>query len=255
MMHRSLDGEEGNEENSGEAGKRRSTTGGVYKDYPHRGSEGSKPRKDSSRSGFRDYFSAQTGPGGFFGKARARLSGSDQSRSPGSAGSHGSQSSVGSLKAQDSSPSFHMSIPSFSSGRAIPYIFTPLLSPRSDPSTQTPGFFDAVAAEKTLMAAGSAHLGRESPIVPVSPPQHPRRQEDYFRKSVLGQHVKPDEEMVRELPDHLPTSPLCPKHPKNKRTRGRGRCPMHGRNRMSLDSLSEEEEQVTRYSKDLNLML
>ena len=32
-----------------------------------------------------------------------------------------------------------------------------------------------------------------------------------------------------DVPDHLPTSPLCPRHPKHK-LRGRGVCPMHGRN-------------------------
>ena len=34
---------------------------------------------------------------------------------------------------------------------------------------------------------------------------------------------------LTEIPDHLSNSPFCPRHPKNK-SKGRGICPMHGRN-------------------------
>lgn len=37
------------------------------------------------------------------------------------------------------------------------------------------------------------------------------------------------EEFVASVPDHLPNSPLCPRHPKNK-SGGKGTCPYHGRN-------------------------
>ena len=40
------------------------------------------------------------------------------------------------------------------------------------------------------------------------------------------------EEYVASVPDHLPSSPLCPKHPKHK-SRGAGTCPYHGKNKVS----------------------
>lgn len=46
------------------------------------------------------------------------------------------------------------------------------------------------------------------------------------------------------VPEHLPNSPLCPKHPKNHRTRGNGVCVYHGRraSRSGLPKASKSEE-------------
>ena len=43
------------------------------------------------------------------------------------------------------------------------------------------------------------------------------------------------EQFALQVPDHLPNSPLCPRHPKHK-SGGTGVCPMHGRN----NALSEQ---------------
>lgn len=42
------------------------------------------------------------------------------------------------------------------------------------------------------------------------------------------------------VPEHLPSSPLCPKHPKNRHTRGKGICVYHGRN-MTVGTSGEFE--------------
>lgn len=44
-----------------------------------------------------------------------------------------------------------------------------------------------------------------------------------------------DTSWLLELPDHLDTSPLCPRHPRNQRTQGNGSCPMHGSNEMPAE--------------------
>lgn len=48
------------------------------------------------------------------------------------------------------------------------------------------------------------------------------------------------EEFVMSIPDHLPNSPLCPRHPKHK-SGGTGTCVFHGRNK-SLPQLAQEAQ-------------
>ena len=44
------------------------------------------------------------------------------------------------------------------------------------------------------------------------------------------------------VPEHLPNSPLCPKHPKNRHTGGRGVCVYHGRRLSTLEVTPEPED-------------
>jgi hypothetical protein len=48
--------------------------------------------------------------------------------------------------------------------------------------------------------------------------------------TVIDEHNEADDVILgfeNDVPDHLPTSPLCPLHPKHA-SKGRGICPMHG---------------------------
>lgn len=40
-----------------------------------------------------------------------------------------------------------------------------------------------------------------------------------------------------DIPEHLPSSPLCPMHPKHK-SGGKGICPFHGRRRVDEETAS-----------------
>ena len=63
---------------------------------------------------------------------------------------------------------------------------------------------------------------------------------DWFRVSVCGpEQAVAINEVEFHLPEHLPTSPLCPKNPKHS-SGGKGICVYHGRNR-SLDEADEED--------------
>lgn len=62
-----------------------------------------------------------------------------------------------------------------------------------------------------------------------------------FRVPISGYFA--DEGPFLDIPDHLPTSPLCPRHPKHK-SGGKGVCPMHGQAETpqnSTDSLAHYE--------------
>lgn len=59
----------------------------------------------------------------------------------------------------------------------------------------------------------------------------PRRDSDWYRVKMHA--IEADsttrEQLAVSVPEHLPNSPLCPRHPKHK-SGGTGECPYHGRN-------------------------
>ena len=143
------------------------------------------------------------------------------------------------------------SLPAFRPSFSLPKVFSPLLSPRSQPSGVQRGFFDSVHGEKSM----------SSPAVPNdnassfhAPPNTPRVDEQLFRVSRSPEPMTDRVDYVSELPDHLPTSPLCPRNPKHK-SKGRGSCPVHGGGPLSDGSGSEEERAFTKKSKNLENFL
>lgn len=75
---------------------------------------------------------------------------------------------------------------------------------------------------------------------------HRYTERDWYRARVAAEKAK-DVQFQFELnvPEHLPNSPLCPKHPKNRHTGGKGVCVHHGRR------LSSSEVQMTTDSDEL----
>ncbi|CAD6585648.1 MAG: accessory factor associated with RNA polymerase II [Alectoria sarmentosa] len=59
----------------------------------------------------------------------------------------------------------------------------------------------------------------------------PRRDSDWYRvkMNAIEAETTTREQLALSVPEHLPNSPLCPKHPKHK-SGGTGECPYHGRN-------------------------
>ncbi|KAI4280051.1 MAG: hypothetical protein L6R38_004766 [Xanthoria sp. 2 TBL-2021] len=69
---------------------------------------------------------------------------------------------------------------------------------------------------------------------------------DWFRvKMALGQAEDERGGFELHVPEHLPSSPLCPRHPKHK-TGGKGVCVYHGRNKTGPDDVVEEVEGLWR---------
>ena len=54
---------------------------------------------------------------------------------------------------------------------------------------------------------------------------------EWYRREldIIDTECNPGEEYMGSVPEHLPNSPLCPKHPEHK-SRGKGVCPYHGKN-------------------------
>ena len=54
---------------------------------------------------------------------------------------------------------------------------------------------------------------------------------EWYRRKLdtIDTECNSPEEFVASVPEHLPNSPLCPRHPKH-RSRGQGVCPYHGKN-------------------------
>ena len=65
---------------------------------------------------------------------------------------------------------------------------------------------------------------------------------DWYKLKEAADEAK-DARVVFELnlPEHLPNSPLCPRNPMHK-SRGRGLCAYHGRNRLSSSSIEIEDD-------------
>ena len=69
-----------------------------------------------------------------------------------------------------------------------------------------------------------------SPVPGKPSTPDPERESDWFRTQViLAEHEDRRNKFELNVPEHLPNSPLCPKHPKHP-SGGRGVCVYHGRN-------------------------
>ncbi|KAL8785658.1 MAG: hypothetical protein Q9213_003217 [Squamulea squamosa] len=81
----------------------------------------------------------------------------------------------------------------------------------------------------------------------MRPPRSPggRLQKDdpddgWFRVKVAIGQAEDERAFELNVPEHLPSSPLCPRHPKHK-SGGKGVCVYHGRNKTGPDDLLEDE--------------
>ncbi|KAL6717236.1 hypothetical protein ACLMJK_005151 [Lecanora helva] len=75
----------------------------------------------------------------------------------------------------------------------------------------------------------------------------PRIEPDWYRVKLNAIESAPDaleDDLPSNLPEHLPSSPLCPKNPKHK-SGGKGICPFHGRNK-SIPSDTESTRTLDR---------
>lgn len=121
--------------------------------------------------------------------------------------------------------------PTFLPSEAIK-ISTPPLSPRRNKAGKMRGFFfdvDAVRGAVDLPQRGAGDTHPETAAVDAY--QTADTDINWFRVSVGFETV--EDEFQLDIPDHLPNSPLCPLHPKNK-SRGTGICVYHGRRHSSL---------------------
>lgn len=121
--------------------------------------------------------------------------------------------------------------PTFLPSEAIK-ISTPPLPPRRNKAGKMRGFFfdlDAVREAVDLPQRGTGDTQPTS--APGDAYQSAGTDINWFRVSVGFETV--EDEFQIDVPDHLPNSPLCPLHPKNK-SGGTGICVYHGRRRSSL---------------------
>ena len=101
------------------------------------------------------------------------------------------------------------------------------------------GFFfdyDAPDEQDRERSAGQ----HQSSLTTIKPFEQ-RRPSDWYRvalDTIDSGEGAPKGDLDYSIPEHLPSSPLCPKHPKNS-SRGLGTCPYHGRNK-SIPSDNEK---------------
>ena len=104
----------------------------------------------------------------------------------------------------------------------------PLPSPSHNGKGHSRGFF--FDYNTPLERRPSEDILKSSSASPESPPQ----ERDWFRTKLdLFDDPAPKatkELMEAEVPEHFPSSPLCPRNPKHK-SGGTGTCPYHGRNK------------------------
>lgn len=106
-------------------------------------------------------------------------------------------------------------------------VHTPPLKTASSGHGRVRGFFFDYNApdEEQSSSKQSSEEHRQSPRTPGA------EEKEWYRVKI-GEIEADDtsrEEFVASVPDHLPNSPLCPKHPKHQ-SGGKGTCPYHGRN-------------------------
>ena len=103
---------------------------------------------------------------------------------------------------------------------------TPLSSSSNSATPNSGRFEDSMRSTITLLPKPGKDLEG-----PLGSPQK-LSDSDYHRnqmKEVDADESQTPEQFVLSVPEHLPSSPLCPKHPKNK-SKGKGVCVYHGRN-------------------------
>ena len=110
-------------------------------------------------------------------------------------------------------------------------ISTPPLSPRRTKAGKMRGFFFDLDAVREGEGLPQRNAGDGVPKTAVDAYKDADTDINWFRVSVGFETV--EDEFQLDVPDHLPNSPLCPLHPKNK-SGGTGICVYHGRRRSSL---------------------
>ncbi|SLM40810.1 hypothetical protein LPUS_11660 [Lasallia pustulata] len=106
-------------------------------------------------------------------------------------------------------------------------IRTPPLSPRRTKAGKIRGFFSDLDAVREGEDQHSRNAGDgQSKVAPADAYKDADTDINWFRVSVGFETVQ--DEFQLDVPDHLPNSPLCPLHPKNK-SGGTGICVYHGR--------------------------
>ena len=103
-------------------------------------------------------------------------------------------------------------------------------------------FFDYSAALKDSADEGSLEI--------EEPRQEPRKratrtvETDWYRVKLdaIDMEGTSPEQFVSSVPEHLPNSPLCPRHPRHK-SGGRGKCIYHGRNESFRQDLTPRPTQ------------
>lgn len=102
-------------------------------------------------------------------------------------------------------------------------IGTPPL-PSSSPGVRRGFFFD----ENTSSESNSSPKAEE--MQPGDPLPSRHTEVDWYQARVAAEKARDAQfRFEMNVPEHLPNSPLCPKHPKNRYTWGKGICVHHGR--------------------------
>ncbi|KAI4156353.1 MAG: hypothetical protein LQ340_000340 [Diploschistes diacapsis] len=101
------------------------------------------------------------------------------------------------------------------------------------PKSAQPNYYDPHAKKSNSSLVRGSIAGPDTPrpsMALVMEPEDPKPdyRQDVFRAKVMT-GLDEEAEKYIHVPEHLPTSPLCPRHPKHK-SKGTGVCPYHGRN-------------------------
>ena len=112
-------------------------------------------------------------------------------------------------------------------------------SPKSMSHNRHRGFFfDYNAPDETALTP-SPGIVENRPLASCERSKRGSSGTDWYRVKLAADEIKDANHFYSfelNVPDHLPSSPLCPKHPKHHRTGGKGVCPYHGRNKaLSLE--------------------
>lgn len=75
---------------------------------------------------------------------------------------------------------------------------------------------------------------------------------DYFSQKMkqVEMEAEDEEEVASNVPEHLPSSPLCPLHPKNS-IHGQLLCPIHGRGSLGASGQPSKDGRTTTFKNML----
>lgn len=108
-------------------------------------------------------------------------------------------------------------------------------SPKSTSNNRHRGFFFDYDAPDGIALTPSPGMFESRPLASGERSKRGSSGTDWYRVKLAADEIKDANHFYSfelNVPDHLPSSPLCPKHPKHHRTRGKGVCPYHGRNKV-----------------------
>jgi len=111
-------------------------------------------------------------------------------------------------------------------------VHTPPLATPSPTHRRIRGFFFDYNAPNDQTPPKNVSPEAEASLRRISSPRTPGAEErEWYRVQLdaIDAENSSREEFAASVPDHLPSSPLCPRHPKHK-SRGKGTCVFHGRN-------------------------